>query len=216
MGNWRKITSDKFILDIVQQCHLEFDNDIKPSQLILPFQMCFDKIQEKEIDTEIDNLLRLGVIKQVNFDKDQYISSIFTVHEKDTKEQRMILNLRELNKFITPHHFKMDTFEMALKLVKQDCYFGSIDLRHAYYSVSIAEEDKKYLRFIWKEFFFQYSCLPNGLTSAPRLFTKLMKPVFATLRQYDYKHAGYVDDSRLIGDTEEECESNIKDTDTLY
>ena len=39
IGNWRKITSDKFILDIVQQSHLEFDNDIKPSQLILPFQM---------------------------------------------------------------------------------------------------------------------------------------------------------------------------------
>ena len=80
IGNWRKITSDKFILDIVQQCYLEFDNDIKPSQLILPFQMCFDKIQEKEIDTEINNLLRLGVIKQVNFDKNQYISSIFIVH----------------------------------------------------------------------------------------------------------------------------------------
>jgi hypothetical protein len=154
MGNWRKITSDKFILDIVQQCHLEFDNDIKPSQLILPFQMCFDKIQENEIDTEIDNLLRLGVIKQVNFDKDQYISSIFTVHEKDTKEQRMILNLRELNKFITPHHFKMDTFEMALKLVKQDCYFGSIDLRHAYYSVSIAEENQKHFKVYMERIFF--------------------------------------------------------------
>jgi hypothetical protein len=151
IGNWRKITSDKFILYIVQQCHLEFDNDIKPSQLILPFQMCFDKIQEKEIDNEIDNLLRLGVIKQVNFDKDQYISSIFTVAYKDTKEQRKILNLRELNTFITPHHFTMDIFEMALKLVKQDCYFGSIHLRHVYYSVSIAEEDQKYFRFIWKK-----------------------------------------------------------------
>jgi hypothetical protein len=43
-----------------------------------------------------------------------------------------------------------------------------------------------------------------------------MKPVFATLRQYGYKNAGYVDDFLLIGDTEEECESNIKDTDTLY
>ena len=176
--------------------------------------MCFDKIQEKEIDNEIDNLLRLGVIKQVNFDKDQYISSIFTVPYKDTKEQRMILNSRELNTFITPHHFKMDTFEMALKLVKQDCYFGSIHLRHVYYSVSIAEEDQKYVRFIWKKKY-QYSCLANGLASAPRLFTKLMKPVFATLRQYGYNNDGFIVDSLLIGDTEEECESNIKDTNTL-
>jgi hypothetical protein len=42
-----------------------------------------------------------------------------------------------------------------------------------------------------------------------------MKPVFATLRQYSYKHDGYIDDSLLIGDTKEECDSNIKDTDTL-
>jgi hypothetical protein len=42
-----------------------------------------------------------------------------------------------------------------------------------------------------------------------------MKPVFATLRQYSYKNDGYVDDSLLIGDTKEECESNIKDTNTL-
>jgi hypothetical protein len=46
------------------------------------YQMCFDKIQEKEIDNEIDNLLRLGVIKQVNFDKDQYISSIVVQYPK--------------------------------------------------------------------------------------------------------------------------------------
>lgn len=111
----------------------------------------FDKFQEKEIDTEseIDNLLRFGAIKQVHFDKYQYISYIFTVPNKNTKEQRTILNLRELNKFIT-HHFKMDTFEMAFKLVKQDCYFGSIDLLHGYYSVSIAQAVQKYLRFIWK------------------------------------------------------------------
>ena len=66
----------------------------------------------------------------------------------------MILNLRELNKFITPHHFKMDTFEMALKLVKQDCYFGSIDLRHAYYSVSIAEEVQKHFKVYMERIFF--------------------------------------------------------------
>jgi hypothetical protein len=61
----------------------------------------------------------------------------------------------------------------------------------------------------------QYSCLPNGVTSAPRIFANLMKPVFATLRQYGYTNAGYIDDSLLIGDTEGECECNIKDTDTL-
>ena len=42
-----------------------------------------------------------------------------------------------------------------------------------------------------------------------------MKPVFVTLRKFGYKNDGFIDDSLLIGDTEEECESNIKDTNTL-
>jgi hypothetical protein len=62
---------------------------------------------------------------------------------------------------------------------------------------------------------YHYSCLPNGLASSPRLFTKLMKPVFATLRQYGYKNDGFIVDSLLIGDTEDESESNIKDTNTV-
>ena len=41
----------------------------------------------------------------------------------------MILNLKELNKYIEYHHFKMDSFETALKLVRKDCYTASVDLR---------------------------------------------------------------------------------------
>ena len=32
------------------------------------------------------------------------------------------------------------------------------------------------------EFFFHYTCLPNGLSSAPCIFTKIMKPLFSKLR----------------------------------
>jgi len=44
----------------------------------------------------------------------------------------------------------MDTFERAIKLLKKYCFMASLDLRHAYYSVPIAEEHRKYLRFIWR------------------------------------------------------------------
>jgi hypothetical protein len=47
----------------------------------------------------------------------------------------MILNLKDLNQNIEYYHFKMDTFETALKLIKPNCFMASIDVRHAYYSV---------------------------------------------------------------------------------
>ena len=59
---------------------------------------------------------------------------------------------------------------------------SSIDLRDAYYSVPIALEFRKYLKFIWKGEMFQFTALPMGLPSSPRIFTKMLKPVFATLR----------------------------------
>jgi hypothetical protein len=43
--------------------------------------------------------------------------------------------------------------------------------------------------------------MPNGITSVPSIFTKLMKPVYSTLRQYGHKNVAYIDDSLLIADT---------------
>ena len=62
----------------------------------------------------------------------------------------MILNLKKLNEYIEYHHFKMDTFESAIKLVTNKSYMASIDLRHAYYSVPISKEHQRFLRFHWK------------------------------------------------------------------
>ena len=58
----------------------------------------------------------------------------------------------------------------------------SIDLRDAYYSIPVSPTYRKYLKFIWRDQLYQFTCLPMGLSSSPRIFTKIMKPVFAHLR----------------------------------
>ncbi|CAG2195281.1 unnamed protein product [Mytilus edulis] len=143
--------------------------------------------------------------------KDQFLSPIF-LRPKKNGEYRMILNLKKLNEYIEYHHFKMDTFESAIKLVTSKSFMASIDLRHAYYSVPIAEEHQKFLRFYWNGKLFQYTCLPNGISSAPRIFTKLLKPVYSSLRVLGHVNVGYIDDSLLLGETIEECNKNVNDT----
>jgi hypothetical protein len=44
----------------------------------------------------------------------------------------MILNLKKLNESVEYHHFKMDTLEFALNLIKPNSFCASIDLRHAF------------------------------------------------------------------------------------
>ena len=84
----------------------------------------------------------------------------------------------------------------SLKLiVRKDCYMSSTDLRNAYYSVPVAICDQKYLMFQFAGQLYKFVCLPNGLTSAPRLFTKLLKPIFAVLHKEGHDIMGYLDDS---------------------
>ena len=95
----------------------------------------------------------------------------------------MILNLKELNKFVAYQHFKMDSLKCVTSLMTQGCYMASVDTRDAYYTVPVALEHQKYLKFTWRDKLYQYTCLTNGSASAPRIFTKLLKTVFKVLRQ---------------------------------
>ena len=54
--------------------------------------------------------------------------------------------------------------------------------------------------------------MPNGYADAMRVFTKLLKPVFSTLRELGYESVIYVDDSLLQGDTFNECMENVLTT----
>ena len=54
---------------------------------------------------------------------------------------------------------------------------ASIDMKDAYYSIPVKNEDRKYLRFKWEDQFYEFTCLPNGLSCAPRQFTKILKPL---------------------------------------
>ena len=90
-------------------------------------------------------------------------------------------------------------------------FMASMDLKDAYYVVPIAEEHRKYLTVYWQGSLYQYTCMPNGLSSAPRYFTKLLEPVYSTLRQHSHLNVGYIDDSYLQSSDTKECLLNISD-----
>ena len=209
---WSSITTDQNILDIVQHCHLEIGN---PNQTRPRPEIQFDSNEKEIIDSEITHLLEMGVIELAVHSPGEYISTIF-VRKKKSGKYRMILNLKGLNQHIEKHHFKMDTLWSAVRLMTPNCFMASIDLTDAYYVVPIAEEHRKYLRFYWQGCLYQYTCMPNGLSSAPRCFTKLLKPVYSTLRQSGHINVGYIDDSYLQGSDIKECLLNISETQTLF
>ena len=59
----------------------------------------------------------------------------------------------------------------------------SIDLKDAFLSVPIHEQHRKFLRFQWNSSLYKFQCLPFSLTSAPCLFTKILRPVMTVIRR---------------------------------
>ena len=109
----------------------------------------------------------------------------------------------------------MENLQSAITLMTPNYYMATIDLKDAYYSVSAAQNNRKYLGFKWKNQF-QFTCLPNGLSSAPRIFTKLIKPAYSILRCKGSENVGYIDDTYLNGNSIHECETNVAITTKLF
>jgi len=209
---WAELTSDKTILSYVTGCKIDFEN--YPKQTFRPRSIPFGKNETAIIDSELATLQEKGVLKLSEKEPGEYISTIFT-RPKKNGSYRLILNLKKLNEDVDYFHFKMDTLHTCVALMTPGCYMASLDLRDAYYSVPIHVSHQKYLKFRWKGDLYQFTCLPNGLACAPRIFTKLLKPVFAHLRKKGHISSPYLDDSFLMASTYEQCKQNVMDTLTL-
>lgn len=214
---WQSLTSDTEVLDMISGQKLEFSK--VPYQVHIPREKsnntCWDSDQTQTCEVEIQNLLTKGVIVPCEHEHGEYISPIFTTPKKDGSS-RMILNLKSLNQFIEYRHFKMESFSTVVNMVKPNCFMASVDLKDAYYSVPIATEHQKYLKFSWEGQLYKFVCFPNGLAFCPRKFTKLLKPIISHLRQLGHISVSHIDDLYLQGDDYNDCAKNVLDTTRVF
>ena len=127
---WKEITSDPEVLDWVEHTHIEFVHNKHPVQVD-----GFNHVESEIIDSEVTKLLHKGVIVESKHSQDEFISPIFLRLKKNGVDYRMILNLKELNKFVVYRHFKMDSLKSVTDLMTQGCFMASVDIKDAYYTV---------------------------------------------------------------------------------
>ncbi|XP_057312172.1 uncharacterized protein LOC130653671 [Hydractinia symbiolongicarpus] len=127
----------------------------------------------------------------------------------------MIINLKQLNRSVRYRHFKMETLQDVLCLIKPGVWMGSIDLKDAYHSIPLHIDFQMFLAFSWNKQFYQFLALPFGFGPAVRIFTKVLKALFKVLRGAGHVSVVYIDNSYLQGDTYESCQRNITATVSL-
>ena len=162
---WEAITSDKYILQAVKGYKIEFTDNVGPRQTHLPWEIGINAQECDIVDQEIVKLLSKGVVIESQHENGEFISNIFLRQKKDGN-YRMILNLNCFNENVSKHHFKMESLQSAVRLMKPGCFMASVDQKDTYYSVPIHQSHQKFLKFSWRGKLFQFTCLPNGLSSS--------------------------------------------------
>ena len=59
-------------------------------------------------------------------------------------------------------------------------------LSDACFAIAVADYFQYYLKFVWLSQMYKFVCVPFGFSMALRLFTKILKPVFAWFRHQGY------------------------------
>ena len=202
-----KITDDPWVLETITGYRIVFDE--QPFQHKVPNEIPFIEEQWSIVDQEVQELLRKGAIVPSESEPGEFISTLFIVPKANGKF-RPVINLRYLNEYIHYDHFKQETFSMVLDLLQKGDFMTSVDLQDAYFSIPIHIDDQKYLKFSWNGVLYKFVCVCFGIKSAPFLFTKLLKPVYARFRQQNMRCFYYIDDSLNMDKEKAVCQSNTE------
>ena len=109
-----------------------------------------------------------------------FYSRLFLVPKTDGSH-RPVFDLKSLNQFVHKEKFKMTTPRTVTNAMHKGDWAVSIDLKDAYFHVPIHVRSRRLLRFAIATNdglrVFEFRALPFGLTSAPRVFTKVILPL---------------------------------------
>eukprot|EP00873_Tetraselmis_striata_P032900 jgi/Tetstr1/453164/TSEL_040181.t1 len=98
---------------------------------------------------------------------------MFLVPKPGTNKWRLIIDLRELNKWCKTFTMSYETIKHLRHLARAGDWFVSMDLADGYYALGIREEDRDFFTVNYRGELWRLACLPMGWTGSSYYFCKL-------------------------------------------
>ncbi|KAJ8042119.1 NACHT domain- and WD repeat-containing protein 1 [Holothuria leucospilota] len=206
--SWGRIQPDSWVRNVISQGYLiEFTSPPLVGGLlrVTPVPAHLDK--RLALEKEIQDLLSKGAIHQVSPESahELYRSSFFLTPKKPNT-WHPILNLKPLNKaFIRPKRFRMETLASIIPSLSRGMWATSVDLTDAYLHVPIHASHQRFLAFRYRGRDYAFNAMPFGLSTAPRVFTRITRTVLAFLRKHGVLVFAYLDDWLILAHSEQQA-----------
>ena len=209
---WKRIGTSKFILNVIERGYmLPFLSLPEPAV----FKNNRSSLAHAEfVEDAIRELVESGRVLEVVVPP--LVVNPLSVSVQANGKKRLILDLRYINKCLRKMRVKYEDWKIALSYFMTEAFMFSFDLRSGYHHIEIFECHQTYLGFSWKHGssnftkFYVFTVLPFGLSSAPHIFTKTLKPLEKHWRHQGICIAIFLDDGWAIERDRQVCSSIAK------
>jgi hypothetical protein len=139
----------------------------------------------------IDRLPSIGV-------KPSVVSPLEVVPKARIGKLRLIMNLRYVNRHLIKKVFKFEGLSDLTDLADKSDFSVAYDLASGHYHVGLYHSSKTYVGFEWEGTFYVCNCLPFGLSTAPWVFSKVVREIVMFWRRKGIRLPPYLDDLFFI------------------
>jgi ribonuclease HI len=152
---------------------------------------------------EMDRWIAEGFAEEISEAEARKVGLVVSGFVVHGSKPRVVIDYTTQNEVLGSRKFRMDTLaDLAPQLKPGDVLFKA-DVQDAYYHLRLRRCDRDKLLFRIAGRFFRPLALNCGLSAAPWLFTKFLRPVVQELRRQGHRLISYLDD--LSGAPRTDC-----------
>ena len=212
MHFWRGIGASPFIFSVVEEGYkLPFFAFPEPAA----FKNNRSALEHAEfVKSALEVLCQSGrVIRCV---EPPIVVNPLSVPVQANGKKRLILDLRYVNRHLQKKRIKYEDWKVTISYLEVGAYMFTFDLKSGYHHIEVATVHQCCLGFSWvdpvskRTQSYRFTVLPFGLSSAPHIFTKVLKPLVKHWRLNGARIALFLDDGWGIASSRDECGSLSK------
>ena len=151
----------------------------------------------------VRTVLNAGVIGKY---KSPYSYPIVVVVKKNGYV-RLCGDYMNLNALSVRDAYAIVNLEEAFSALAGSKWFSVMDLKSGYYQIEMEESDKTKTAFVCPLGFYEFNCMPQGITNAPSTFQRLMERCMGSLNLKEV--LVFLDDVIVFSSTLEEHEARM-------